>query len=62
MKIDFKNRNLRPLLSFIVFCYEHREMRFWQALTAWSGYARIEAVKGDQRLDTFYWEGRDHNV
>jgi len=32
-----KNKNREKLLSFIEYCLEHPEFRFWQALRNWSG-------------------------
>lgn len=52
------------LNDFSEFCYYHPELRFWQALAAWSGHticARLSWVGGDDReesteyLDTYYW-------
>lgn len=66
--MDDDSANDRVLASFIGFCYAHPELRFWQALAAWSGHtilqtkaAMWEFSKKDQKLlkDTFYWEGKD---
>jgi len=72
MKINYKHRNLRTLLSFVAFCYKNPQLRFWQALASWSGYWKIraEAPPEDTKygrtpqeisIDTFHWEGRTHN-
>lgn len=50
-----ENRNSEVLKSFIEYCAEHPEERFWQALRNWSGYGYIFA----DALDTFYFEGKD---
>jgi len=42
------------LTDFTKFCYEHPELRFWQALYAWTG--RTITVSEE---DPFYWEGKD---
>lgn len=55
-----KTRNSVVLDSFVKYCEEHPEERFWQALRNWSMYAFIYVsdypVFGLR--DTFYWEGR----
>ena len=33
-----ENKNKEKLLSFIDYCLEHPEYRFWQALRNWSQY------------------------
>lgn len=66
-----KSRN--TLSSFIRYCVNHPQERFWQALRNWSDYNFILAsdiapvdltapcyVEGDTR-DTFYLEGRRHD-
>lgn len=57
------SKNSKVLNSFIAYCYKHPELRFWQALRNWSGFAFICASKvfpsGTDIMDTFYWEGKD---
>lgn len=58
-----KSKNYNTLSDFVLYCSEHPEERFWQALRNWVGVAFIfvgdklssEAVGG---RDTFYWEGK----
>ncbi len=35
------SKNKKTLDSFVKYCTEHPELRFWQALRNWSGYAFI---------------------
>ena len=42
-----KNKNRKELLSFIEYCLEHPEERFWQAIRNWSQYSFIFAWKPD---------------
>lgn len=64
-----KLRSEPTLWSFVKYCVEHPEERFWQALRNWSQYAAILTGSfqegGDWRLiadkDTFNWEGRRHD-
>jgi hypothetical protein len=42
------------LRSFTLFCEQHPALRFWQALSAWSGYRIMAGID-----DTFYWECRN---
>ena len=57
-----KTRNSEVLKSFVEYCKEWPELRFWQALRNWSGYAFIYASDGmvgqEGTADTFYWEGK----
>jgi len=51
--------------SFVKFCTENPELRFWQALRAWSGADKIIYYRGYGTFtesgyeDTFYWEGKN---
>jgi hypothetical protein len=59
-----KNRNSEVLKSFIKYCKEHPDERFWQALRNWSGYGFILVSRffepcRDGIIDTFYWENKD---
>lgn len=61
------SKNSKQLADFREFCVTHPELRFWQALRAWSGFGFI--LKADGRdivsdewadvRDTFYFEGRN---
>lgn len=63
-------RNSKTLASFIEYCNNHPEERFWQALRNWVGFAFIvvsDYPPFDQNFgentveDTFYWEGKSGN-
>lgn len=62
--LELMPRNESVLKEFTEFCQgPGKDLRFWQALRAWSGYDRIVAVttNGSQAsdlYDTFFWEGR----
>lgn len=64
LNIDLQrnSKNTKVLLSFIVYCFNHPEERFWQALRNWSKCSRIEALikqRGEGSIhNTYYWEGR----
>lgn len=54
------SRNESQLRDFSEYCRENPELRFWQALAAWSGYHKILVSDvGCKPVDTFYWEGKD---
>jgi hypothetical protein len=36
-----KIKSSKQLDSFFIYCIEHPNLRFWQALLAWSGYSFI---------------------
>jgi hypothetical protein len=54
-------RNSEVLQSFVEYCTNHPEHRFWQALRNWAGYAFIYAANelsdDGNMADTFFWEG-----
>ena len=56
MKLYQKSKNKTQLNSFIEFCCRHPELRFWQALAAWSGYDYIYVSNTGKKdlKDTFY--------
>jgi hypothetical protein len=68
-------RSEATLESFVAFCRAHPQLRFWQALAAWSEYGAIWGqTKGDVftvqdlikdspvgLVDTFAFEGRRHD-
>ena len=45
--------------QFLLFCVKHPELRFWQALRAWSGYNYIwiskKYIENSDLIDTFYF-------
>ena len=49
------------LQSFVVYCQEHPEERFWKALRNWSRWSFI-GVSNDLTgwTDTMFWEGRSN--
>ena len=49
-----RTRNSEVLKTFIKYCEEHPQERFWQALRNWAEVGFIFADK----QDTFYWEGK----
>lgn len=62
-----KNRNQIVLDSFVEYCKQHPNERFWQCLRNWCGANYIftssgydidknEVIGAD---DTFYWEEKD---
>lgn len=71
MKIPEIQLNLIPsqnselMAQFMNFAIKHPEMRFWQALSAWSD-CRILAShvlsKDGKIKDTYYWEGKHDDV
>ena len=62
-----KTRNSEVLNSFVQYCQEHPDQRFWQALRNWSGYSFLYVTKGSGHIipkdmyDTFNWEGKRHD-
>jgi hypothetical protein len=62
-KIEISDKNSELLKDFTAFCYLQPNLRFWQAVIAWSGYATIYAEKGRESgnmtmEDLFYKEGK----
>jgi hypothetical protein len=62
-------KNFKVLSSFVDYCLEHPEERFWQALRNWSGSNFILASSHSPHCtqsdvfyvdlqDTFYWKGK----
>lgn len=39
--MNIKTKNQEKLFSFMEYCLQHPELRFWQALRNWSGKAFI---------------------
>ena len=61
-----KSKNKKTLDSFVKYCQQHPEERFWQALRNWSGYDFIygsdDLVIGHAKEgleDTFYKESEE---
>lgn len=57
-----ESKNIKTLAGFVEYCYEHPELRFWQALCNWATVSRV-LVQPDFRepamtLDTYNWEER----
>ncbi len=54
------NKNKYLLDSFVEYCNEHPDHRFWQALRNWSGnhFIMVKQYCGPLK-DTFYWEGKN---
>lgn len=63
--LDYDQRNAAVLASFAEFCKQHPQMRFWQALTVWSGYGVFLAypeqgvMAPEKFIDTWDFEGRN---
>lgn len=57
----FKGR--KELLSFWIYCMEHPDERFWQALRNWSGYDSIFVVEqyAADSHDTWPFESKRHD-
>lgn len=67
-----QSRNSEVLESFVAFCKENPDLRFWQALSAWSGKHIILASASPIRYDSdaavwrpeeirdpYNWEGKE---
>lgn len=55
------NKNEKLLKDFTEYCKANPELRFWQALRNWSGWAFIRVSMNDNSgEDTFYWENKDN--
>lgn len=62
------SKNSKVLDSFVEYCNNHPDERFWQALRNWSGFPFIMATNWkagignrsihDYDFDTFYFEGK----
>ncbi len=64
-----ETRNSKMLESFVAYCEENPQLRFWQALRNWCGWDAVMLVGHDSYLgddsipyhvsktrDTFHWE------
>jgi len=58
-----ENRNNVTLRSFVRYCEQNPEMRFWQYLRNWAGVyfiiASRECPVNESEQDTFFWTGRN---
>ncbi len=54
-------KSQKLLESFVTYCQENPEFRFWQALRNWSRWSFI-GVSNDLTgwTDTMFWEGRSN--
>jgi len=55
-----ETRNSKALASFVSFCKDHPDQRFWQALRNWSKFNFIlgaNGLDGWDATDTFCLEG-----
>lgn len=53
-----KSNNQKLLKDFAKFCSDNPELRFWQALAAWTGNCIIASKYASpisEAEDTFYW-------
>lgn len=65
-KLEDRDRNKLVLMSFVNFCAENPDMRFWQALSAWAEGtilflktpARGDAYEAGFLANTLSWTGR----
>jgi len=63
-----KTENSELLESFVRYCQEHPDQRFWQALRNWSGYPFILGSDGSAgfektyEIDTFELRNRRHDA
>jgi hypothetical protein len=59
------SRNAATLASFIAYCNDNPEERFWQALRNWCGYRFVlvsNSENPNEGLDTFQWEHRNDDI
>jgi hypothetical protein len=56
-----KSKNKITLDSFVTYCKQNPNLRFWQALVNWSGFNFIivRNQSFEEGTDTFYFEGRN---
>jgi hypothetical protein len=61
--VPSNSKCLPTLIEFIVYCGKHPEQRFWQALRNFADvpfiYVSNNCDGGGERIDTFYWQGRN---
>lgn len=63
MEAKGATRNSELLESFVKYCQEHPEQRFWQCLRNWCGWSFVLVSTDSNHIaeiedirDTFYWE------
>ena len=64
MNIPFSNNSVM-LAEFISFCLENPKLRFWQAVSAWTGcrvFASHSLSKTGKIVDTYYWRGKHDDI
>jgi hypothetical protein len=46
--------------EFHLYCLEHQELRFWQALANWAGidFLKADVGGGTGPVDTWHWKGK----
>jgi len=56
------SKNVKLLMSFVNYCNNNPDLRFYQALRNWSDWAFIyacnEPIENSNIYDTFFWEHR----
>jgi hypothetical protein len=55
-------RDMEAKEAFVRYLIDHPEQRLWQAIRNFSRYGFIFAsndITARDRIDTFYWEGKD---
>ena len=61
------SQNKELVDDFQIYCKNHPEQRFWQALCNWSGQDKIMVMahypdsNAHQTVDTFYWEKKSQH-
>jgi len=61
-----ESKNEKTLNSFVEYCKEHPDYRFWQALRNWTGYNFVLLTDENKWInwkekflnDTYFWEGK----
>lgn len=57
------SKNVDTLREFVIYCKNHPEERFWQALRNWARVANwlVFSKTGPEagQIDPFYWEGKN---
>ena len=57
----YKGRAKDTLESFVQYCVDRPELRFWQAVRNWSDFVRVVGIidVDGQYVETFNFEGRN---
>lgn len=61
LKNKTKSKTIKLIESFSIFCQDNPDLRFWQALRAWSAFEFILVSNKrsyDDLRDTFYFKGK----